>query len=406
MTSLQSRVSPDIESLPMDAIEQHFRDLYGDGEIPLHRPVFGGAERQYLVDCIDSNFVSSVGAKVTEFEQMIERFTGAQFAVATVNGTAALHIALKLAGVMPGDAVLTQAVTFVATCNAISYCSAEPIFVDVDLDTLGMSADALRNFLRDECVIEGKSLRSRATGRRIAACLPMHTFGIPARVDTIAGICADFGVPLVEDAAESLGSSIGERHTGRFGQLATLSFNGNKIITTGGGGMIITDDAAIAKQAKHLTTTAKRPHAYEFDHDETGYNYRLPNLNAALGCAQMEQLPYFLDEKRRIADRHREFFASIGVEFIDAQRDGVIANNWLNAILMPSREARDAFLIDSNARGIGTRPIWKLMPSLPMYARAQRSDLRNSHWLEDRVVNIPSSAPDKAAAFAGRVMPR
>lgn len=369
------------------------RAMYGEGFIPLHRPVFEGNEKQYLIDCIDSNFVSSVGAKVTEFEQQMAAFTGAGYAVATVNGTAALHIALQLAGVEPGDEVISQALTFIATCNALTYAGARPVFVDVDLDTLGMSADALRRFLSTHAEIRDGHAWNKTTGRRISACVPMHTFGLPCRIEQIVAICDEYGISVVEDAAESLGSYVGSRHTGAFGRLATLSFNGNKVITTGGGGMIITNDEALAKRAKHLTTTAKVPHPYEFVHDEVGYNYRMPNLNAALGCAQMELLPQMLAIKADMAARYREFFAGHGVRFIDAP-PGTTSNFWLNAIVLDDEAERNAFLAYTNAQGVMTRPVWRLMPRLQMFKDCQHDGLENSRWLEARVVNLPSSVPE------------
>jgi aminotransferase in exopolysaccharide biosynthesis len=371
------------------------RVSFGSGFIPLHRPVFEGNERRYLVECIDSNFVSSVGAKVTEFEQQIATFTGARFAIATVNGTAALHVALQLAGVGRGDEVISQALTFIATCNALSYTGAHPVFVDVDRDTMGMSPVALRAFLTANAEIRDGVAWNKATGRRIAACVPMHTFGLPCRIEEIAAICLEWGVALVEDAAESLGSYVGARHTGTFGQFGTLSFNGNKIITTGGGGMIITNDEVLAKRAKHITTTAKIPHPYEFVHDEVGYNYRLPNLNAALGCAQMERLPWMLDVKRDVAERYRAFFAGVGIPFA-APAAGCVANHWLNAIVLADKTERDAFLAYTNERGVMTRPIWRLMTELEMFKHCQHDGLPNSRWLEERVVNVPSSVPEYA----------
>ena len=373
------------------------RAMYGEGAVPLHRPVFAGPEKDWLAQCIDSNFVSSVGARVVEFEQRIAAFTGSAFAVATVNGTAALHIALQLAGVGPGDEVLSQALTFVATCNALSYTGAHPVFVDVDRDTLGMSADAVRRFLREHAQVRDGQAFNRRTGRRIAACVPMHTFGLPCRIEDIVAACDEYGIPVVEDAAESLGSYVGPRHTGTFGRLATLSFNGNKVITTGGGGMIVTDDAELARRAKHLTTTAKIPHPYEFVHDEVGYNYRMPNLNAALGCAQMEQLPGFLAVKARIAARYAAFCAGAGVDMARA-RPGTTANHWLNAIVLGSEAERDDFLARTNAAGVMTRPIWTLMTALPMYSACEHDGLEHSRWLEDRVVNLPSSVPEGAIA--------
>ena len=369
------------------------RAIYGQGFIPLHRPVFEGNEKQYLLDCIGSNFVSSVGTKVTEFEQQIAAFTGARYAIATVNGTAALHVALQLAGVQRNDEVISQALTFVATCNALSYSGTHPVFVDVDRDTLGMSPEALRRFLTQHAHIRDGQTWNARSGRRIAACVPMHTFGLPCRIEEIAAICAEWGIALVEDAAEALGSYVANRHTGTFGLLGTLSFNGNKVITTGGGGMIITNDEALAKRAKHITTTAKIPHPFEFVHDEVGYNYRLPNLNAALGCAQMERLPWMLECKQKIADQYRAFFTSLNVQMAVPLPD-CIANNWLNAIILADRSERDAFLPYTNEQGVMTRPIWRLMSELEMFRHCQHDGLENSRWLEERVVNIPSSVPE------------
>lgn len=375
------------------------RSLFGEGCIPLHRPVFAGNEKKYLVDCIDTNFVSSVGAKVTEFEQQIAAFTGARFAIATVNGTAALHIALQLAGVKRDDEVISQALTFIATCNALSYTGAHPVFVDVDRDTMGMSPEALGRFLSQHAEKREGCAWNKTTGRRIAACVPMHTFGLPCRIEQIADICAKWGIALVEDAAESLGSYVAGRHTGTFGVFGTLSFNGNKVITTGGGGMIITDDEALAKRAKHITTTAKIPHPYEFVHDEIGYNYRLPNLNAALGCAQMERLPWMLEIKKQITDQYRAFFKPLGVQMA-VPLTGCNSNNWLNAIILTDKAERDAFLIYTNERGVMARPIWRLMSELVMFKDCQHDGLVNSRWLEERVVNIPSSVPDNAGTPA------
>lgn len=368
-------------------------DIYAVDEVPLHRPVFVGNERSYLLACIESNFVSSVGARVTELENRLGIFTGAKRATSTVNGTAALHIALKLAGVVPGDEVITQALTFVATCNAISYAGARPVFVDADEDTLGMSPDALRLWLETETVREAGQTLNRRTGARIAACVPMHTFGLPCRIAAIAGVCAEFSIPLVEDAAESLGSYVNGQHTGTFGLLSTLSFNGNKIITTGGGGMILTNDDALADRAKHLTTTAKVPHSWEFEHDEIGYNYRMPNLNAALGCAQMEILTEVLSIKAEVADRYRSFCNDHKVHFIDAIK-GTTANFWLNAVRLSDRSERDEFLNYTNSKGVMTRPIWRLMSELRPFESCQHDGLAVSRWLVDRVVNLPSSVPE------------
>lgn len=366
--------------------------LFRDEAAVLHRPMFTGNEKRYLAECIDSNFVSSVGESVTEFEKGIAAVCGVKYGVATVNGTAALHISMIVAGVERGDEVITQALTFVATCNAISYIGAHPVFVDVDRSTLGMSPDSLRKFLVANVQKRGGAAFNKNTGRRFAACVPMHTFGHSCRIEEIADVCAEFGIPLVEDAAESLGSYYKGKHTGGFGLLGAISFNGNKIITTGGGGMIVTNDEEIARMAKHITTTAKIPHPYEFVHDRVGYNYRLPNLNAALGCAQLEQLEKFVMIKRNLAERYSRFFAQKGVSFIN-EPEGAKSNYWLNAIVLGSREERDSFLKVSNDNGVMTRPIWRMMTKLEMFRDCQHDGLENSLWLEDRVVNIPSSVP-------------
>lgn len=371
------------------------REIYGDGYITLHRPVFEGNERKYLVDCIDSNFVSSVGEKVTLFEKEIAKFTGSKFAIATVNGTSALHIAIELAGVKTGDEVITQALTFIATCNAISYVGAKPLFIDVDLDTMGLSPEAMKNFLEKNAEKRKDGTYNKITGKKISACVPMHTFGFPCRIKEIAIICKNWNIALIEDAAESLGSYVDNQHTGTFAKLSTLSFNGNKVITTGGGGMIITNDVNLAERAKHITTTAKLNHPYEFFHDEVGYNYRLPNLNAALGCAQLERLEESLYEKLKVANIWCKFFEDKNIDFVKAIK-GSKANHWLNAIILNSRKERDVFLKFTNKNNVMTRPIWTLMSKLPMFQDCQTDGLKNSLWLEDRVVNIPSSVPDGA----------
>ncbi len=371
------------------------RKIYGEEFIPLHRPVFEGNERQYLVDCIDSNFVSSVGEKVNEFEKKVAKFTGSKHAIATVNGTAALHVAIVLAGVKPGDEVLSQALTFIATCNAISYAGAKPIFIDVDLDTMGLSPTALQSFLEKYAEKKDDGTFNKLTGKRISACVPMHTFGFPCHINEISTICSNWNIPLIEDAAESLGSYVKRDHTGTFSSMATLSFNGNKVITSGGGGMIITDDSGLALRAKHMTTTSKVPHPYEFVHDEIGYNYRMPNLNAALGCAQMERLDEFLTVKDKVAHEWGEFFDLKDVNFIRATH-GNKANHWLNAVVLNSREDRDKFIKYTNKNGVMTRPIWQLMSQLKMFKDCQNDGLVNSLFLQDRVVNIPSSVPDGA----------
>ena len=369
------------------------RKIYGHDPIPLHRPIFCGNEKSYLADCIDSNFVSSAGEQVCEFERKVASFTGARNAVAVVNGTNALQVALLLAGVGAQDEVITQALTFVATCNAISYVGADPVFIDVDKDTLGMSPAFLRNFLESHAVKKEGAVFNKSSGKRIKACLPMHTFGLPCRIQEISDVCHEWGIPLVEDAAESLGSFCGERHTGTFGLLGAISFNGNKIITTGGGGMLLTDDDQLAKRAKHLTTTAKIPHKYEFWHDEVGFNYRLPSLNAALGVAQMEQLHWMLEMKERVAREYCEFFNSIGWQMVHPLQN-CKSNNWLNAIVLGNQKERNAFLEYTNEKNIMTRPIWRLMSELEMFKHCQNDGLKSSKWLEERVVNLPSSVPN------------
>lgn len=368
------------------------RDIYQTSEfIPLHEPKFIGNEKAYVIDCIDSTFVSSIGKYVDRFEQMMSEYTGAKYAIATVNGTAALHIALKLVGVNLGDEVITQPLSFIATCNAISYCGAKPVFVDVDRDTLGLSAESLSAFLAANTTQTLAGCINKITGRKISAVVPMHTFGHPCRIDEIAIICEEFNIPLIEDAAESLGSFYLGRHTGTFGKLSAFSFNGNKTITTGGGGMIITNDDALAKRAKHITTTAKQPHPYEFIHDEIGYNYRLPNINAALGCAQMETLPRFLESKRLIASAYAEFFSASNFTFVTESAQAH-SNYWLNALILEDKLARDVFLKALNEAGVMSRPVWRLMNELTMFHDCQSSNLTNAKWLEERVVNIPSSA--------------
>ena len=358
--------------------------------IPLHEPKFIGNEKAYLNDCVDSTFVSSVGKYVSRFEQLIAEFTGAKYAIATVNGTAALHAALELVGVRRYDEVITQPLSFIATCNAISYCGAKPVFVDVDLDTLGMSPLSLKAFLSNNVTKTSVGCINKTTGKKITAVVPMHTFGHPCRIDEIAQICNDFEIPLIEDAAESLGSYYQGKHTGTFGKLGAFSFNGNKTITTGGGGMIITNDETIAKRAKHITTTAKQSHPYEFFHDEIGYNYRLPNINAALGCAQMESISQFLESKRTIANAYAKFFNDNHFKFIHEPVNAA-SNYWLNALVLEDKESRDNFLNELNNARVMSRPVWRLMNELAMFSECQSSDIPNAKWLEERVVNIPSS---------------
>jgi len=367
------------------------KSLYPDeNPVPLHAPRFTGNEKKYVIDAIDSTFVSSVGEYVNRFEEMICEITGAKYAIATVNGTCALHVSLKLAGVQPNDEVITQTLSFVATGNAISYCGARPIFLDVDRETLGLAPGALKDFLTSNAQIKNGNCYNRITDNRIAACVPMHTFGHPCEIDSIAEICEHYNIALIEDSAESLGSTYKGRHTGTFGRFGIYSFNGNKTVTCGGGGAIVTNDEALAKKVKHITTTAKVPHPYEYVHDMTGYNYRLPNLNAALACAQLEQLDFFIENKRELAGLYQDFFASLNIPFVQEAMNAR-SNYWLNAIIMPDRKTRDEFLKATNETGVMTRPVWRLLNKLEMYKDCQTDVLENAKWLEDRVVNIPSS---------------
>jgi len=358
--------------------------------IPLHEPKFVGNEKKYLNECIDSTFVSSVGKFVDEFEEKIANYTGAKYAIATSNGTSALHISLLLADVDQNSEVITQPITFVATCNAISYCGAQPIFLDVDKDTMGLSPSALKYFLENHTTVKKQQCINNKTGKVIKACVPMHTFGHPCRIDEIKEICDKHRVFLIEDAAESVGSTYKGRHTGTFGQVGVMSFNGNKIITAGGGGCIVTNDKALAKKAKHLTTTAKVPHKWDYTHDMIGYNYRMPNLNAALLVAQLENLDSFLLRKHELATMYAKFFNNSNYRFVNEPKGGK-SNYWLNSIILNDKQQRDDFLNETNSQGVITRPIWTLMNKLPMFESAQCGDLTSSEWLEERVVNIPSS---------------
>lgn len=358
--------------------------------IPLHAPVFRGQEKEFVAETIESTFVSSVGSFVDRFEQDMAQYTGSPRAVAVMNGTAALHLALKLAGVSSQDLVITQPLTFIATCNAISYCDAEPVFIDIDRTTLGLSPRAMQDWLESEAFLDDKGLcRHHKTNRIIRACLPMHTFGHPADLDGLLKVCKKWNLQLVEDAAESLGSLYHGHHTGTFGLLGTLSFNGNKIITTGGGGMLLAGDEIGAK-AKHLSTTAKLPHAYEYVHDEVGYNYRLPNLNAALGCAQLQQLNEFIEEKRQLATYYQDYFRTTEYSFV-TEPEGCRSNYWLNAVICPDYEERNRLLETSNNQGVMTRPVWKLMHQLDIYNACIHGDLDKSEYIAERLVNLPSS---------------
>jgi len=371
---------------------KYVQDFYGTKDfIPLHEPRFVGNEKKYLIDTIDSTFVSSVGAYVDEFEKKVAEFTGFKYAIATVNGTSALHAALILAGVQDGDEVITQSLTFVATCNAIHYCGADPVFIDVERATLGLSPESLNNFLEEHTEIRDDGYCwNMITGRRVRACVPMNTFGHPVRIDKIRAACSMHNVFLVEDAAESLGSFYDGQHTGKASDCAVLSFNGNKIITTGGGGMILVDDKKLAVRAKHITTTAKMNHPYRFEHDEIGFNYRLPNLNAALGVAQMEELQGFLEKKRNIAMQYQDWSREVGVEFI-VEPERACSNYWLNALQLENVGMRDEFLEYVNGRGVMSRPIWIPMHKLNMYEGCFRTDMKNTEFLSEHIVNIPSS---------------
>lgn len=370
---------------------EFIKGLYPNQDfIPLHAPVFNGNEKKYVTETIDSTFVSSVGAFVDLLENKIKEFTGAKHAIAVVNGTAALHIALLLAGVKQGDLVITQPLSFIATCNAISYLNAEPAFVDIDEKTLGMSADALEKILQKVKIVDGVAVHE-PTGKRISACVPMHTFGFPVEIDRIADLCQQYHIPLVEDAAESIGSYYKEQHTGTFGLLGTFSFNGNKTITCGGGGIIVTNDDELGKQAKYLTTQAKIPHRWAYVHDAIGYNYRLPNLNAALACAQMEELEGFVKNKRNTARAYADFFSGQnGIDFV-SEPANTSSNYWLNTILLENEVERELFLEETNNQGVMTRPAWELMNHLPMFRHCYQEDLSNSVSLSKRIVNIPSS---------------
>jgi len=383
------------------AITKFIRELYNEptGFIPLHAPTFNGNEKKYLNECIDTTFVSSVGKFVDRIEKDIAEYTGAKYAIATVNGTAALHIALLMSGVEPGDEVITQPLTFIATANAISYCNAIPIFLDVDKDTMGLSPEALEQFLKRNTKWDSQASKriNTSTSKPISACMPMHTFGHPCRIDEIVEICDRYGIPVVEDSAESIGSSYKGKMTGTFGKLGIYSFNGNKTMTCGGGGIIVTDDADLAKKAKYITTTAKIPHPWEYRHDIVAYNYRMPNINAALACAQLEQLDGFITNKRETAEKYRNFFSSLNpksltfnLEFFVEPKNSY-SNYWLNAAILEDRNDRDDFLKDTNENGVMTRPIWTLMNKLEMFKDCQTDSLENAQWLVGRVINIPSS---------------
>lgn len=358
--------------------------------VPLHVPVFIGNEKKYLKNCIDSTYVSSIGPYVDKFEELMDTITQTKKTTAVVNGTAALQVALRLVGVQKDDEVITQALTFVATANAIAYNNAHPLFLDVDLDTMGLSPKAVSEFLEEYGELKEDGCYNKKTGRKIAACMPMHTFGFPVHLDALLKVCKDWKIALVEDAAESLGSEYKGRPTGSFGDIGAFSFNGNKIVTCGGGGAIVTNNVELGERAKFLTTTAKKPHAYEYHHEELGYNFRMPNLNAALACAQLEQLNSFLENKRSLAKDYEIFFRNKSIKF-RTETDNTKANYWLMCVELADKKERDLFLKSTNNANIMTRPIWQLMFRLPMYKDCQKDSQKNALFLEERIVNIPSS---------------
>jgi len=366
------------------------REVYpAQGNLPLHAPIFNGNEAKYVASTIESTFVSSVGAYVDQFEAMLRDLTGAKSAVALSNGTSALYIALLVAGVKTNDLVLTQSLTFVATANAIKHTGANPVFLDVDRATLGLSPDAVAAFLEKECEVIGEACIHKSSGKRVSACVPMHTFGLACRIEALHELCQKWHILLIEDAAESLGSTSHGQHCGTFGLMGTLSFNGNKICTTGGGGAILTNDLELGKKVKHITTTAKIPHAWKFQHDMTAFNFRLPNLNAALGCAQLERLPQFIEFKRALAKSYDKAFQATSIEFI-LEPANTESNYWLNAVLASSLQERDDWLEKTNAIGIMTRPVWEPMHELPMYCDDLRDDLAITIEMASRIINIPS----------------
>lgn len=394
------------------------KELYGNQEFtPLAVPVFAGNEKKYLAECIDTTFVSSVGKFVDRFEEDMAKYTGVKKAVVCVSGTNALHMSLMLAGVQRDDEVLTQALTFIATCNALSYIGAHPVFIDVDKSTMGLSPDAMKEWLQANAEIrenkipaaadilshtdygtpqypfteDAKACYNKHTGRRIKACVPMHTFGHPVRIKEIANLCKEWHIELVEDAAESIGSLYKGQHTGTFGRIGAISFNGNKTITTGGGGMLLFNDEELGAYAKYITTQAKVPHRWEFRHDHIGYNYRMPNINAALGCAQLENLDKYVASKRATAAAYIEFFKNVdGIDFF-AEPENTFSNYWLSAVVLKDKEAQLDFLQQTNDNKVMTRPIWELMNRLPMFEKCENDGLKNTIWFADRVVNIPSS---------------
>ena len=378
-------------------ITDFIHQLFGTEEtVPLHAPLFIGNEKKYLEECIDTTFVSSVGKFVDRFEADMAAYTGARRAVVCVSGTNALHMAMILVGVERDDEVLTQALTFIATCNAISYIGAHPVFIDVDMDTLGLSPKAVKDWLVKNAEVKNGVCYNKHTGRRVKACVPMHTFGHPVKIDELVAVCEEWHIELVEDAAESIGSLYKGRHTGTFGKVGAISFNGNKTITTGGGGMLLFQDEELGKLAKHLTTQAKVPHRWAFVHDHIGYNYRMPNINAALGCAQLENIDPYVADKRETAAIYADFFKNIpDITFFTEPAD-CRSNYWLNVVMLKDKAAQQEFLEYTNDHGVMTRPVWELMNRLEMFKHCETDGLKNTQWLADRIVNIPSSVRLKA----------
>ncbi|PID30662.1 MAG: aminotransferase DegT [Candidatus Cloacimonadota bacterium] len=375
----------------MEKIIKFIKETFKTNEcIHLHEPRFIGNEKKYLNECIDSTFVSTFGKYLDMFEEKLATYVGSKYAVATVNGTSALHMSLMLAGIEEGDEVITQPITFIATCTAISYCRAKPIFLDVDLDTMGLSPRSLQQFLDKNCELKDNKCINKTTNKIIRACVPMHTFGHPCKIAEIKDICDEWNILLIEDSAESLGSLYNKKHTGTFGKLGVFSFNGNKIITSGGGGAIVTDDEVLVKKARHMIRMAKVPHLYRSIHDGIGYNYRMPNINASLIVAQMENLDKLLESKRSLAEKYKDFFSSLEVDFM-VEPERTRSNYWLQAIKFKNRRERDDFLDYSNAQGVMTRPVWKLISDLEMFISCQKDDLKNAKYLEERIANIPSN---------------
>ncbi len=379
-----------------DRLIRFIRNIYNTDEfIPLHEPRFIGNEKKYLEDCIDSTFVSSVGKYVDLFEETVASYCGAGYAVSCVNGTEALHLALRLCGVKDGDEVISQPLTFIATINAITYAGAKPVFLDVDNETLGLSPQSLKDFLGEFGRMGDDGFcYNRKSGNRISACVPMHTFGHPVRLDELNRVCREHNITIVEDAAESLGSRYKGRHTGSFGKTGILSFNGNKTITTGGGGMILSSDEELVAEARHLTTQAKISHPWEYEHDRIGYNFRMPNINAALGCSQMENLDLFIQKKRILAGEYLEFFKTEDISFF-TEPQGCASNYWLNTVLLENKLERDRLLSYLNKNNIMTRPAWQLINTLDMYKQCQAYGLKNAESLSQRIVNLPSSVPEE-----------